>query len=191
MRQDSLIEKTIRYLFERGFTIIRLRRDLVKAVHRSLRVSVWFSDKDYLDWYDPLNLIDEFQLNDVQSLIIVAPRAYSIADEVLHSLDRARYWYDLFIDVKIYSVDIAMLDKALEEAVNSLLTTFIDLAMNIVEDGGRCPRCLSNMYVLYLWKFNSKILKDKVIEKVYRCPNCGLRIHRTMKIEDYLESLRT
>ncbi|NPB01203.1 MAG: hypothetical protein GXO10_07485 [Crenarchaeota archaeon] len=187
MRQDNLIEKVIKYLFERGFTIIRLRKDLVKAVQKTLRISVWFSEKDYLDWYDPLNLIDEFQLGDVQSLIIIAPRAYSIADEVLHSLDRARYWYDLFIDVKIYSVDIAILDKSLEEAVNNIITTFIDLAMNIVKDGGRCPRCLSNMYVLYLWKFNSKILKDKVIEKVYRCPNCGLRIHRTMKIENSRE----
>ncbi|NPA24114.1 MAG: hypothetical protein GXO23_07460 [Crenarchaeota archaeon] len=184
MRQDNIVEKTVRYLFERGFIIHRLRRDLIKAEQRSLKVSVWFSEKDYLDWYDPLNLIDEFQLNDVQALIIVAPRAYSIADEVLHSLDRARYWYDLFIDVKIYSVDIAMLEKCLEESVNSLMTTFIDLVINIVEDGGRCPRCLSNMYVLYIGKFHSNILKSKVIEKIYRCPNCGLRIHRTMKIEN-------
>ncbi len=189
MRQN-IVDKAIRYLFERGFIILRLRSDLIKAVQRSLKISIWFSEKDYLDWYDPLNLIDEFQLEDVQALIIVAPRAYSIADEVLHSLDRARYWYDLFIDVKIYGVDVAMFDKCLEESINSIVTLFIDLATNVVENGGQCPRCLSNMYVLYLGKFHSKILKDKVIEKVYRCPNCGLRIHRMAKIEEINKRMR-
>ncbi len=174
----DIIRRVVSYLSERGFHIDFLREDLVRAEQGQLKVSTWFSEKDYLDWYDPLNLIDEFQLNDCNALIIVAPRAYTIADEVLHSIERARYWYDLFINVKVYSVDITVLDKALEEAVNSILTNFTDLAANVVFVEGVCPRCRGTLYVTYTNTFFSRILRCQVLEKVYRCPNCGLKIHR-------------
>ncbi len=183
----EIVKKVVEYLIERGFHVKFLREDLVTASQGKLKVNVWFSDKDYLEWYDPLNVIDEFQLQDSNALVIVAPRAYSIADEVLHSIERARYWYDLFINVKVYSVDTAVLDKALEEAVNSILTNFVDLSANVVLTEDLCPRCKSTMYVMYINTFFSRILKCQVIEKVYRCPNCSLKIHR---LEDRYRCLR-
>jgi len=175
---QEIIIRVAQYLSARGFEIEHVRPDLLKASQRKLRVSTWFSDKDYLEWFDPLTLIDEFSLHDSRALIIVAPRAYSIADEVLSSIERAKYWYDLYVDVRIYSVDVSMLNKALEEAVNSILTAFIDLAYNVVKVEGSCPRCRDNLYLLYINKFRSLITDQIVIEKIYRCVSCGLKIHR-------------
>ncbi len=175
---QEIVDKVTRYLSQRGFSIERVRPDLVKASQRKLRVSTWFSDKDYLEWFDPLTLIDEFSLHDSNALIIVAPRAYSVADEVLSSLERAKYWYDVYIDVRVYSIDTCMLNKALEEAVNSILTSFIDLTYNVVEVEGRCPRCRDYLYLLYVNKFKSLVTNEQVLEKIYRCITCGLKIHR-------------
>ncbi len=180
--KDGILKRVIAYLNERGFEVYRIRDDLLRARQNKLSISVWFSDKDYLEWYDPLNIIDEFQLTEVNALIIIAPRAYTIADEVLHSLDRARYWYDLFINVKVYSVEITLIDKNLEEVINNVLTSFIDLASNIILRGCRCPRCLSDMYTMYMNKFYSRILRDVALEYIYRCANCSLKIHRLERV---------
>ncbi len=178
---QEIVDKVTHYLFQRGFSIERVRPDLIKASQRKLRVSTWFSERDYLEWFDPMTLIDEFALHDSNALIIVAPRAYSVADEVLSSLERAKYWYDMYIDVRVYSVDVAMLNKALEEAINSILTTFIDLTYNVVKVEGKCPRCRDNLYLLYMNKFKSLATSEQVFEKIYRCVTCGLKIHRIDK----------
>ena len=180
---QDVINKVINYLIERGFNIEKVRENLLNARQNRLTVGVWFSEKDYLDWYDPLNIIDELQLTNVNAIIIIAPRAYTIADEVLHSIDRARYWYDIFIDTKVYSVEISLIDKNLEESINNILTTYIDLVSNVVARGCRCPRCLSNMYIMYMNKFYSRILKCRVVEYIYRCSNCSLKIHRLERLE--------
>jgi len=169
-------------LLDRGFEVENIREDLIKAFQKDLKVNVWISYKDYLEWFDPLTIIEMFDLMNVDAFIVIAYRASFLADEILHSLDRARYWYDIFIDVKVYSVDISILEKAFEEVINNILTTFIEKVSNVYKIEGICPSCLNNLILLYTWEFNSKILEGKVIEKIYKCDSCRIKIHRLEKV---------
>ncbi|WP_252901697.1 hypothetical protein [Vulcanisaeta sp. JCM 14467] len=128
-----IIDRVVEVLRNRGFRIRIVRDDSVKADLNRLRTKVWIIPGDYFPWWsNPLGMIEELELNDINALFIVSERPYVISDYIVNNLSRARYWFNKELNIRVYAINIDRLEEDLEDGINLAITNFYREASNVV-----------------------------------------------------------
>ncbi|OYT27044.1 MAG: hypothetical protein B6V02_00540 [Thermoprotei archaeon ex4572_64] len=170
-------------LVERDFEITNVSEEFIEASYADFKIKIWFPKVDYLDWYDPLLLIEAMGLDQIDALVIVSYRPYYLADEIARSLSKAKYWYGVDVSVGVYAIDESLIEKQLEEALGLAFIRFIDKVSNIDTCNGVCPQCFNSLRLRYIHKHVSRSLGCQVIETILICYSCGVKIHRVEIID--------
>ena len=174
-----IIDRVIDVLRNRGFRIRIVRDDSVKADLNRLRTKVWIIPGDYFPWWsNPLDMIEELELNDINALFIVSERPYVISDYVVNNLSRARYWFNKELNIKVYAINIDRLEEDLEDGINLAITNFYREASNVVLRGDDCPSCGSPMTLMYSSRYYSRRWRTWVNEYVEVCEKCKVISHK-------------
>ena len=174
-----IIDRVIDVLRNRGFRIRIVRDDSVKADLNRLRAKVWIIPGDYFPWWsNPLDMIEELELNDINALFIVSERPYVISDYVVNNLSRARYWFNKELNIKVYAINIDRLEEDLEDGINLAITNFYREASNVVLRGDDCPSCGSPMTLMYSSRYYSRRWRTWVNEYVEVCEKCKVISHK-------------
>lgn len=176
--EAEVINDLTQIMSERGFTLSRFNDEAYIAKLGSLSLLIWLPSKDYLLIDDPLKFISEMRLNEVDGIVVVSYRAFYMADEVSKLIDTVRVWNGIYLNLKVYAVDVYRLEDQLEEAINLALTTFLDKVTNINEPNGPCPKCGAQMMIKYRHKHRSSIYGGVVTEDIIVCDKCLTKIHR-------------
>ena len=174
-----IIDRVIDVLRNRGFRIRIVRDDSVKADLNRLRAKVWIIPGDYFPWWsNPLDMIEELELNDINALFIVSERPYVISDYVVNNLSRARYWFNKELNIRVYAINIDRLEEDLEDGINLAITNFYREASNVVLRGDDCPSCGSPMTLMYSSRYYSRRWRTWVNEYVEVCEKCKVISHK-------------
>ncbi|MFP3484903.1 MAG: hypothetical protein RXO23_02885 [Vulcanisaeta sp.] len=175
----GIIEKIIEELRRRGFRIRAVRDDSIKADLNRLRVKVWIAPNNYLPWWlNPLDMVEELELHDIDALFVVSERPYIISDYVLNNVSRVRYLFNKELNIKVYSINTNRLEEDLEDALNLALTNYYDKVKNVSLMGSPCPSCGSPMRLVYSSRYFSYRWRSWVNEYVEVCERCRVYIHR-------------
>ena len=178
MEKKEVIEDLSKIMEERGFTLSKLNDEAYIAKSGSLNVLIWLPNEYYLLIDDPVKFVEEMSLNKVDGVIVVSYRAFYLADEVSKLIDTVRVWNGMYLNVKVYAVDIYRLEERLEETLNLALTTFSTKVSSINEPDGPCPQCGSQMFIKYRHSHKSLIYEEPVVEEILVCEKCMIKIHR-------------
>ncbi|GAB6948254.1 hypothetical protein JCM16161A_23840 [Vulcanisaeta sp. JCM 16161] len=174
-----IIDRVIEVLRNRGFRIRIIHDDSVKADLNRLRAKVWVVPGDYFPWWsNPLDMIEELELNDINALFVVSERPYVISDYIVNNLSRARYWFNKELNIKVYTINIDRLEEDLEDGINLAITNFYREASNVVLMGDACPSCGSPMTLVYSSRYYSRRWRTWVNEYVEVCDKCRVISHR-------------
>ncbi|MGC9136440.1 MAG: hypothetical protein ACP5H6_06255 [Caldivirga sp.] len=178
VEKEEIIEDLSKIMEERGFTLSKLNDEAYIAKSGSLSMLIWLPNEDYLLIDDPVKFVERMGLNKVDSIMVVSYRAFYLADEVSKLIDTVRVWNGMYLNVKVYAVDIYRLGERLEETLNLALTTFSSKVSSINEPDGPCPQCGSQMLIKYRHSHRSLIYEKPVIEEILVCDKCMVKIHR-------------
>ncbi len=175
-----IINKVIEVLRNRGgFRIRVVRDDSIKADLNRLRAKVWVVPGDYFPWWsNPLDMIEELDLNDINALFVVSERPYVISDYIVNNLSRARYWFNKELNIKVYAINIDRLEEDLEDGINLAITNFYREVSNVMLRGNACPSCGSPMALMYSSRYYSRRWRTWVNEYVEVCEKCKVISHR-------------
>ncbi|GAB6945184.1 hypothetical protein [Vulcanisaeta sp. JCM 14467] len=174
-----IIDRVVEVLRNRGFRIRIVRDDSVKADLNRLRTKVWIIPGDYFPWWsNPLGMIEELELNDINALFIVSERPYVISDYIVNNLSRARYWFNKELNIRVYAINIDRLEEDLEDGINLAITNFYREASNVVLRGNDCPSCGSPMTLMYSSRYYSRRWRTWVNEYVEVCEKCKVISHK-------------
>ncbi|WP_069807766.1 hypothetical protein [Vulcanisaeta thermophila] len=172
-------DRVIRGLVGRGFVIDSVENHLIRARLGKLLIEVFLVPGiEFPIWFNPLDMINELKLDDVRALIVVSERPYTITDHILDNINKARYWFNRNINLKVYAVNSEKLEEDLEDAVNLIVTNFHDDVSNTDSLGSKCPSCGNPMRVRYTFRYNSVRWRSWVNETVEVCDRCNVIIHR-------------
>lgn len=175
----KVVDRIAEVLRSRGFRVRIIRDDSVKASLNGLRVKVWVVPGDYLPWWsNPLDAIEELELDNVHALFIVSDRPYVISDYIVNNLSRARYWFNKELNIRVYAINIERLEEDLEDGINLAITSFYREASNVMLRGSDCPSCGSPMTLVYSSRYYSRRWRTWVSEYVEVCEKCSVISHR-------------
>lgn len=179
----SLNERIIKELMNRGFKIRNLEGNLIRAVLNKLLLEVYLAPGSHFPmWFNPLDMIEELRLDDVDALIVVSERPYTISDYILENINKARYWFSRNLNIRVYAVNIDRLEEDIEDAVNLIVTSFHDKVSNVDLTGSHCPSCGSPMKMTYISRFYSVKWRTWINESVEVCEKCKILVHRLSTI---------
>lgn len=175
----SLNERIIKELTDRGFKIKNLEGNLIRALLNRLLIEVYLvPNTQFPIWLNPLDMIEELRLDDVDALVIVSERPYTISDYILENINKARYWFNRNLNIKVYAVNLDRLEEDLEETVNLIIMNFYDKVSNVNLLGSPCPSCGNPMRIMYISRFNSVKWRAWINETVEVCERCKVLVHR-------------
>ncbi|MGC8543407.1 MAG: hypothetical protein ACP5NQ_05660 [Vulcanisaeta sp.] len=175
----KIIDKIIDEFRNRGFKIIIIRDDSIKARLNRLKVKVWLVPDDYFPWWsNPLDMVEELELTDVNALFVVSERPYVISDYIVNNISRARYWFNKELNVRVYSVNIDRLEEDLEDGINIALTNHYREVSNVSLMGMACPNCGSPMVTVYSSRYFSRRWGSWVNEYIEVCEKCNIISHK-------------
>lgn len=172
----SKVEQLLR---ERGFDV-SLNGELILAKLNSLNIAVWVTDRDYVTFENPLDFLNEMGFSKVDGVFVIAYRAFYLADEISKAMEQAKAWYGVKISTRVYAVSLFSLEEQFEEALNMLITTYIDKVAKDIEADGACPKCGAKLSVKFRHRHYSYRFKADAVEEVLICSNCLLKIHRIL-----------
>ena len=175
----GVIDRIVEALGSRGFRVRIVRDDSVKAELNGLRIKVWVVPGNHFPWWsNPLDMIEELELGDINALFIVSERPYVISDYITSNLSRARYWFNKELNMRVYAINIDRLEDDLEDGINLAITQFYREASNVMLRGSTCPSCGSPMNLVYSSRYYSRRWRTWVNEYVEVCEKCRVIAHK-------------
>ncbi|WP_054843975.1 hypothetical protein [Vulcanisaeta souniana] len=176
----GVIDRIIEELRNRGFRIRVVRDDSIKADLNRLTVKVWLASGDYFPWWsNPLDMVNDLELNDVNALFVISERPYVVSDYIVNNLSRINYWFNKEVNVKVYSVNIDRLEEDLEDGINLVIANHYRETSNVTLKGNPCPNCGLPMTITYTSRyFSHRWGGSWVNEYVEVCEKCKIVSHR-------------
>ncbi|WP_054853349.1 hypothetical protein [Vulcanisaeta distributa] len=175
----GIIDRIIEEFRNRGFRIRIVRDDSIKADLNRLRAKAWVIPGSYFPWWsNPLDMIEELELSDVNALFVISERPYVISDYIVNNLSKARYWFNKELNIKVYAINIDRLEEDLEDGINLAITNFYEEVSNVMLRGSTCPSCGSPMTLMYSSRYYSHRWKTWVNEYVEVCERCKIISHK-------------
>jgi hypothetical protein len=182
----SIIERVIEELRKRGFRIRIIRDNAIRADLNRFRVKVWIVPNDYFPWWsNPLDMVEELELNDVDAIFIVSERPYVISDYIVNNMSKIRYWFNKELNVKVYSINVDRLEEDLEDGINLAITNNYSKVSNVLLRGDTCPSCGLPMKLVYSSRYLSHRWKSWVNEYVEVCERCNIISHKLIISHTY------
>ncbi|MFB6470324.1 MAG: hypothetical protein TU36_003710 [Vulcanisaeta sp. AZ3] len=174
----NIIDRITEELEGRGFSIVAIHDDSIKAALSRFRIKVWLAPDYPPLWTNPLEMIEKLELEDINAIFVVSERPYVISDYIVNNLSKAHYWFGKELNVKVYSININKLEEDLEDGINLAITNNYREASNVLLKGDACPKCGRLMTIFISSRYLSHKWKTWVDEHVEVCEQCNIVLHR-------------